>query len=93
MYSLCTPLGVGEDLGGVHLVQATPGLHHRLFVLVGSKLDQDRQVSGLPTGTHLPHSMASVDGVVWECDTSGFGDRLDNVVCALRGSLWHRTDT
>ena len=34
------PLGVGEDLGGVDLVQITPGLHHRLFVLVGGKLDE-----------------------------------------------------
>ena len=28
------PLGVGEDLGGLDLVQTTPGPHHRLFVLV-----------------------------------------------------------
>ena len=64
-----------------------PGLHHRLLVLVGSKLDEDRPVSVQPTGSHFSHAVASVDGVVWECDTSGLGDRLDNVVCALRGNL------
>ena len=68
------PLGVGEDLGGVDLVQTTPGLHHRHFVLVGGKRDEDRPVSVQPTGSHFSHAVASVDGVIWECDTNGLGD-------------------
>ena len=75
------PLGVGEDLGGVDLVQTTPGLHHRLFVRVGGKLDEYRPVSVQPASSHFSHAVAFVDGVVWECDTNGLGDRLDNVVC------------
>ena len=75
------PLGVGEDLGGVDLVQTTPGLHHRLFVLVGRKPDEHRPVCVQPTGSHFSHAVPLGQLCVCVSLCRGQGRRTRSGVC------------